>query len=216
MSRRPLSATQPKSVPVFFNLSQCVNTTPYAGLDIAKQNLQLHWAGRFHDLPNTPAGHRRLIRLLSAQPGAQVLCEAAGGDGTLPKNQEAYLRAFGEFLRVNGEGIYGTRAWKTFGEGPLKIKDGRQGKNKKPFSPQDIRFTCKGDTLYAFVPAPPTEDIVIKTLAADGVYEGKIETIKLLGSDEPIQWTRTAAALTIHRPEKLPDLPVIGFKIEKK
>jgi transposase len=54
-------------------------TTIYTGLDIAKLNLQLHLAGRLHDLPNTAAGHRRLLKLLAAQPGAQVVCEATGG-----------------------------------------------------------------------------------------------------------------------------------------
>ena len=54
-------------------------TTIYAGLDIAKLNLQLHLAGRFYDLPNTAAGHRRLLKLLAAQPGVQVICEATGG-----------------------------------------------------------------------------------------------------------------------------------------
>jgi len=56
-----------------------MNTTLYAGLDIAKHNLQLHWAGRFYDLPHSPAGHRRLVQLLTRQPGAQVICEATGG-----------------------------------------------------------------------------------------------------------------------------------------
>jgi transposase len=54
-------------------------TTIYTGLDIAKLNLQLHLAGRVHDLPNTAAGHRRLLKLLAAQPGVQVVCEATGG-----------------------------------------------------------------------------------------------------------------------------------------
>ena len=54
-------------------------TTIYAGLDIAKLNLQLHLGSRFHQLPNNPAGHRRLCRLLRAQPGVQVICEATGG-----------------------------------------------------------------------------------------------------------------------------------------
>jgi transposase len=54
-------------------------TTIYAGLDIAKLNLQLHLAGRFHDLPNTAAGHRRLLKLLAKTPGVQVVCEATGG-----------------------------------------------------------------------------------------------------------------------------------------
>lgn len=51
----------------------------YAGLDIAKLSLQLHHAGRLHDLPNTAAGHRRLLKLLATTPGVQVVCEATGG-----------------------------------------------------------------------------------------------------------------------------------------
>jgi len=54
-------------------------TTIYAGLDIAKSNLQLHLAGRFYDLPNPATGYRRLLKLLATQPGAQVICEATGG-----------------------------------------------------------------------------------------------------------------------------------------
>ena len=54
-------------------------TTIYVGLDIAKLNLQLHLAGRLHDLPNTVAGQRRLLKLLAIQPGVHVVCEATGG-----------------------------------------------------------------------------------------------------------------------------------------
>jgi len=54
-------------------------TTIYAGLDIAKQNLQLHLQDRIHDLPNTTAGHRRLLKLLRAYPAIQIVCEATGG-----------------------------------------------------------------------------------------------------------------------------------------
>lgn len=60
-------------------MSQNTLNTIYAGLDISKLNLQLHWAGHFYDLPNTPAGHRRLLKRLAAQPGVHVVCEATGG-----------------------------------------------------------------------------------------------------------------------------------------
>ena len=60
-------------------MSQNTMTTIYTGLDIAKLNLQLHLAGRLHDLPNTAAGHRRLLKFLAALPGVQVICEATGG-----------------------------------------------------------------------------------------------------------------------------------------
>lgn len=53
-------------------------TTIYRGLDISKQNLQLHHEGRIVDLPNAPTGHRRLIKLL-AGVSVQVVCEATGG-----------------------------------------------------------------------------------------------------------------------------------------
>jgi transposase len=54
-------------------------TTIYAGLDISKLNLQLHLHGRFHDLPNTAAGHRRLLGLLAKEAGLHLVCEATGG-----------------------------------------------------------------------------------------------------------------------------------------
>jgi transposase len=54
-------------------------TTIHTGLDIAKLNLQLHLQGRIHDLPNTAAGHRRLLKLLAPITGVQIVCEATGG-----------------------------------------------------------------------------------------------------------------------------------------
>jgi alpha-L-fucosidase len=126
------------------------------------------------------------------------------------------VTAFGDFMRTNGEGIYGSRPWKTFGEGPTKIKDGRQGENNNDFSPRDIRFTQKDGVLYAFVLAPPSEDIVIKTLATGGVYDGDIDEITLLGSDQAVTWSRTSDALTIQLPETLPGNIVNGFCIRSR
>jgi len=51
----------------------------HTGLDIAKATLQLDLLGRAHTLPNTAAGHRQLVKLLRAVPGAHVVCEATGG-----------------------------------------------------------------------------------------------------------------------------------------
>ena len=51
----------------------------YAGLDIHKATLQFHLAGRDYELPNTPAGHRKLLTLLKLHPNPHVICEASGG-----------------------------------------------------------------------------------------------------------------------------------------
>jgi transposase len=53
--------------------------TIYCGLDISKQNLQLHLQGHVYDLLNTPTGHRQLLKLIAPGSGLQVVCEATGG-----------------------------------------------------------------------------------------------------------------------------------------
>lgn len=57
------------------------NNTPilYVGLDVAKSTLQLDLAGQPHALTNDAKGHAQLLKLLSAHPGAHVICEATGG-----------------------------------------------------------------------------------------------------------------------------------------
>lgn len=53
--------------------------TVYAGLDVAKATLQLHFQGRSFDLTHTARGHAQLVKRLGAVSGAHVVCEATGG-----------------------------------------------------------------------------------------------------------------------------------------
>jgi len=95
----------------------------------------------------------------------------------------------------------------------LKVKDGRQGENKEDFTQEDIRFTTKDGNLYAFVLAPPTKDILIKTLASGGLLTEEIKNISQLGSEEEIRWARSPEGVTIELPKTSAKLPVIGFRI---
>lgn len=146
--------------------------------------------------------------------GVVMLNIALKGDGTVPENQMSYLTAFGDFMRTNGEGIYGSRPWKVFGEGPTKVKGGRGGENHTPFTEEDIRFTTRGGDLFAFVLAPPKKDILIRSLGEGGLLDGKIKRVSLMGSEEEIRWKRSGAGLEIRRPEVPPGAHAIGFKIE--
>ncbi|CAA6691516.1 MULTISPECIES: alpha-L-fucosidase [unclassified Lentimonas] len=148
--------------------------------------------------------------------GVVMLNIALTGEGSIPDNQMEYLNAFRDLMHINGEGIYGSRPWKVFGEGPVVIKFGRGNENHTAFSQQDIRFTTKDGDLYAFVLVPPTEDIVIKTLAIGGLLEASIKDVTMLGSDETIAWDRNADGLSIKLPKDLPDSLVTGFKIRLK
>lgn len=148
--------------------------------------------------------------------GVVMLNIALTGEGTIPDNQMEYLNAFRDLMKINGEGIYGSRPWKVFGEGPVVIQDGRGNENHTPYSQTDIRFTTKEGALYAFVLVPPTEDVLIKTLAEDGLLQEQIKGITLMGSDEAIVWEQSEKGLKIKLPNVLPDVLAIGFKLELK
>jgi len=60
-------------------MSQNNSVILHAGLDIAKDSLQLHLAGHFHTLTNDSKGHAQLLKLLRVHPTVQVICEATGG-----------------------------------------------------------------------------------------------------------------------------------------
>ena len=73
-------------------------------------------------------------------------------DGTFTEEDTHVLLEIGKWLEENGEGIYGTNFWKVYGEGPTEIPSGSfTDVDRQPFTSEDIRFTCKGSTVYAFV-----------------------------------------------------------------
>lgn len=63
-------------------------------------------------------------------------------DGTLPEEEVSVLLQIGEWLKMNGEAIYGTRPWKIIGEGPTRNVGGASfSENKyKDYTAQDIRL----------------------------------------------------------------------------
>jgi transposase len=60
-------------------MSQNNTNILHVGLDVAKSSLQLDLARTQHTLTNDAKGHAQLLKLLTAHPGAHVICEATGG-----------------------------------------------------------------------------------------------------------------------------------------
>ena len=122
-------------------------------------------------------------------------------DGTIPDDQKEILLQIGDWLSVNGSAIYDTEYWKTFGEGPTEVKKGHhsEGQNKG-FTGQDIRFTTKGNSLYAIMMEWPKDNrVIIKSLGTGSEY-GKdldIKQVKLLGDDRNIAFELSEDGLSI-------------------
>ena len=138
-------------------------------------------------------------------------------EGDLEPDMLNILDEIGVWTAANGEGIYGTRPWKTYGEKSAEakaVKPGRFNENYK-FNSKDIRFTTKDGSLYAFCLGSPAEDILIKSLAKNSkLVEGRVSSVKMLGSNLKIRWSLKETGLVIKKPVKLPAWQVIGFKIE--
>ncbi len=83
------------------------------------------------------------------------------GDGSLDSDELGIVEGIAEWMAVNKEAIHGTRPWTVLGEGPqmasaapLQAQGFNEGKGKQ-FSVEDVRFTSKGDTIYAFIMGAP-------------------------------------------------------------
>lgn len=124
-------------------------------------------------------------------------------DGTLTPGQEEVLDAMGRWFDANGEAIYGTRPWKTFGEGPTPGLGPSFKMPKTSYTAKDFRFTTKGNALYAIGLAwPENSKAVIASLASGSkLRDREITHVSLLGAKSVVKWTREASGLAVELPE---------------
>lgn len=141
--------------------------------------------------------------------GALLLNIGPRADGTIPTDEEQMLLDIGKWLKVNGEAIYGTRPFRHFGEGPTQVGGGMFTDTKRQeFTPQDFRFTVKGNTVYAICLAWPGSEAVIKSLQPDD----KVSTVSLLGHGA-VSWKQEPDGLHIEMPGDRPCDFAYVFKI---
>ena len=140
-------------------------------------------------------------------------------DGTIPDEDRRILLEIGEWLKTNGEAIYGSKLWRRSAEGPTSIKEGQFADSEaKPYTSEDIRFTVNGGYLYAICMNMQNKNSVcIKSLAeADASvapnFHGIITSVDVLGYDDKPQWTRDGEGLKIKTVTVKDDKPVV-FRI---
>jgi alpha-L-fucosidase len=160
---------------------------------------------------------RMLVDIVSKN-GNLLLSVPVRGNGEIDEDEVAFLRGMAAWMDINGEAIYGTRPWVVYGEGPSTTEKPESGKfggardvRAKPYTAEDIRFTKKGDTLYAIVMELPTDrQVIVKSLS---LATHKITTATLLGDSHPLKWSQDADGLHVTLPTSLPSEHAITLKI---
>jgi alpha-L-fucosidase len=150
---------------------------------------------------------RMLVDIVSKN-GNMLLSVPVRADGTIDEKEEKILGDIAAWMDVNSEGLFGTRPWTVFGEGPSVENAApieRQGFNegKSVFTSEDIRYVVKNGVLYAHVLAWPADGhVLLRTLASDNsAFDKKIKSVELLGGGK-LKFSRTTEGLAVNLPER--------------
>jgi alpha-L-fucosidase len=179
--------------------------TPYPWLDDSEMSTWFYVAAAHFETATKLIG--TFVDIVSKN-GCMMLDIGPKVDGTLPQPGVDILLAVGQWLKMNGEAIYGTRPWTVYGEGPTKNLSGGAGYGEdkdKPYAAQDIRFTTKGPALYAILLGWPEKESLITSLPeGKPLWFGKIRQVQMLGIDQPLRWTQDGQGLRVEMPQSRP------------
>jgi alpha-L-fucosidase len=159
---------------------------------------------RRHFINNSYKTAKQVTQILAdvvSKNGTLLFNVPVRGDGTIDEKEEAIVDQFTAWTQRNGEAIFATRPWRKYGEGPTKPPPpGAFGEDKqKPFTGEDIRFTKKGETLYAIFLDWPEGESAIRSLGANALPSAAIERIDLIGGPE-LKFRHDAEALRLAVP----------------
>ena len=171
---------------------------------------------------NSDAVIRYLLEIV-ARDGSFGLSIPLRPDGSMDEACHEMLHEVGEWMRVNGDGIYGSSAWKVLGEG----KDGKlntlpggrigQWQADHVFYNTDFRFTVgKDGTLYAWCMTVPKagDKLTIVSLGTNkGLFDKKIRSVELMGTEQSVDWKQNADGLEIVYPDSVDLKTAVGFRI---
>ncbi len=144
------------------------------------------------------------------------------GNGLPDADELKFLEEFTAWMDVNSEGIHATRPWKVYGEGPSVTAQAPRGqfggaRDVRAYTAGDMRFTMKGDSLYAFIMVwPETKSAVVKSLATNSpqIGERKVADVSLLGYGGKIEWTQDEKGLSVKLPDQPPCASAVTLKIK--
>ncbi|RFP17863.1 alpha-L-fucosidase [Duganella sp. BJB488] len=153
--------------------------------------------------------------------GNLLLSVPVRGDGTIDEQERAIVEEIGRWMAVNGEGIFDSRPWSVFGEGPvmetaapISAQGFNEGRNQ-PFTSADIRYTVKGNAVYAFVMGWPADGkVVLKSMGSASAHlKQRVARVELVGRGDPLPFRQTAEGLLLTLPA---DAPALSYAVALK
>lgn len=165
----------------------------------------------FYDVRNPYKQPEQIIEMLVdiiSKNGVMLLNILQRPDGTIDEEAEFILDRIGEWFRINGEAVYGTRPWRVFSEGETRVKIDGFTEEKTEWGRGDYRFVQKGHFVYAFLMgAKGGETAVIRSFGDQDVH-----SVELLGAG-PLEFRREMGLLLVRLPERLPSRCANALKI---
>ncbi|MCI4444461.1 MAG: alpha-L-fucosidase [Candidatus Aminicenantes bacterium] len=168
----------------------------------------------------------RLVDIVS-KGGNYLLNIGPTSEGTFPEPCVERLMEVGKWMEINGEAIYGTKVWQVCGEGPRYEKEAtkdyiKETKGEETINPDvdrhglDIRFTAKGNMIYAICLGWPKSELLVKSLGKKAMPNIEIIAVSILGSKEEVRWQRDDEGLILSSPEEKPCEYAFVYKIYLK
>ncbi|MDO6792085.1 alpha-L-fucosidase [Tamlana sp. 1_MG-2023] len=136
---------------------------------------------------------------IASKGGNFLLNIGPDGEGHVPEQSAQGLLELGDWLKTNGEAIYGTTRWTTTREGNEDaLLGGTEHRAKKgfsqTFSARDFWFTAKENKVYAIAFVQAETTVTIKSLK---LANGKVESVRLLGDSSEIPWKQSVDGLEV-------------------
>lgn len=161
---------------------------------------------------------RHLCDIVS-KGGNLLLNVGPTGKGKFPKLSDNTFKELHKWIKINGEAIYGTRPWKTFGEN-LNINE-KQEKINEDFhdaiydgTPKDrtpdFRFTSKNNIVYTIVRHVKEKNYLIKSFND----KDHIKYVTCLNDNIKVNWKITKEGLNISLENIPEDFPIYVLRIE--
>ena len=132
--------------------------------------------------------------------GVLLLNIGPKADGTIPEQAQNSIKSIGKWLAKNGEGVYATRPWLVFGEGPTQPNQSMGG-DEVEYTNNDVRFTRSKDNTALYVHVLGYNPMLnVKTLSKANIDLSSLKGITNLSTGEKVEYNQTTEGLSMTMP----------------